>query len=662
MALQLAAALREFTGLPCVTRSTGEPLEMKLVRKQLADREAHISMLEQALQQREETRTVLAAEHESLQRQLDDARTLITRAHVAQTAWRAAEAASQRVLAAPPTVHETREPTPTSSAKRRAGIDAEYARLTAAAERSAAIDADYEAPTRTAEPAVPVAEQVRVEVVQASPPPPPPPPPPPLPPPTAGASQIAVSAPRALCVPAAISPALVSPPPVPASVGAHSAVPVQAYRQPEKSAKDSSVVEEVAALAASPLASPRVADEVVAEVAAEVAAAAEVEAALLQAAPPPHLHRASVSDDEDFDTMGWPDGTLPHAVSASQQQPATAAHVDIADENASADLFEQMRAEAALAASKRSSPLTAINNSIPMTIPHPPAVRAFVNVRLFFDYQKHAIAVARVRLVAGGNAHAAMPTLPHAPRVVGAAPVQVETAAVAQSPSPTTLSGMRVADTVLDALPDTQSGQVPAPVPAAHSGARDEGTNPIVENELVAASATRPMLNITVDAPLLEPSPPERLQRSASGGEDDEYSERTGDDDVDSDFELAGIEPPSKEPILQDYLCLSKLYGHSGGAPWPEDIEWERRWVSLYEDGSLWHADNGPSEVIGGACDGLVGRIELVNVLKCDFSEGHTDELCLSQSSKCHLLRLDDASSTSSLPTWCDSISKLRAR
>ena len=490
---------------------------------------------------------------------------------------------------------------------------------------------------------------------------------------------------------------------MPASLGAHSAVPVQAYQQPKNPANDSSVVEEAAALSASPLASPAaspgVEPEVADEVEAEVAAAAEVEAALLQAASPPHLQHASVSDDEDFDTMGWPDGALPHVVSASQQRPATPPHVeDMADENTSAHLFTQMRAEAVHAATQQSSPLTATNHSIPMTMPHPTAVRAFVDVRLFFDYQKHAIAVARVRLLAGGDAHAAIPTPPQAPRVGGAAPLQSETAAVAQSPSPTTLSGMRAADTVLDALPE--SGQVcgndckgdasamSGRAPMQASGRRfgdppAAARSPSVENEVVVAAApanaapanaapanaTLPMLNVTADAPPLEPSPPELLQRTASGGEDDDCSEGVeqgsespGDDDVDSDFELDGIEPPSEAPIVQDYLCLAKLYGHSGGAPWPEDIEWERRWVALYEDGSLWHADNGPSEATGGAPDGLVGRLELVNVLKCQFSEGCTDELCLSQLRKCHLLRLDDAASTSSLSTWCDSISQLRAR
>ena len=60
--------------LSCIAREPGDAQELKIVRKELAERDARISRLEVTLQQREEARLQMTAQHDALQRQLDDAR------------------------------------------------------------------------------------------------------------------------------------------------------------------------------------------------------------------------------------------------------------------------------------------------------------------------------------------------------------------------------------------------------------------------------------------------------------------------------------------------------------------------------------------------------------------------------------------------------------
>ena len=136
-----------------------------------------------------------------------------------------------------------------------------------------------------------------------------------------------------------------------------------------------------------------------------------------------------------------------------------------------------------------------------------------------------------------------------------------------------------------------------------------------------------------------------------------------GDDgDVDSDFELeADAAPPSSGALLSDYLLVAKLYGHNGldEAP-PEDIEWDRRWVAVYSDGVVWHADDGPSEATGNQPDGLLGRVLLTDVQRCEYTKSGEKMLSLSQAEKCHLMQLDE-SSTTQLDSWVGAFSQLLA-
>ena len=76
----------------------------------------------------------------------------------------------------------------------------------------------------------------------------------------------------------------------------------------------------------------------------------------------------------------------------------------------------------------------------------------------------------------------------------------------------------------------------------------------------------------------------------------------------------------------------------------------DARWVSFYRDGGLWHAD-GPEQTPANAADGTVGRVDLAAVFACQMTAGRSDQLCLSQAGKCHLLRRD-SKSTSSMSEW----------
>ena len=117
-----------------------------------------------------------------------------------------------------------------------------------------------------------------------------------------------------------------------------------------------------------------------------------------------------------------------------------------------------------------------------------------------------------------------------------------------------------------------------------------------------------------------------------------------------------------KWEAMRDCLKLAKLYGHDGiDAASPDNIEWDRRLVTLHADGTLWHADDD-----GGADDGEMGRVDLAGVVQCAFAKGTSDEICLSQEDgrnggKCHLLRLDE-SSTTKIHEWHKAIFKLHAQ
>jgi len=137
-------------------------------------------------------------------------------------------------------------------------------------------------------------------------------------------------------------------------------------------------------------------------------------------------------------------------------------------------------------------------------------------------------------------------------------------------------------------------------------------------------------------------------------GDDDEDEEDEDTNDVDSDFELDEGEEPTSAPGLGDFLLMAKLYGHDGfGTAPPDNIIWDRRWIELHPDATLWHADEQPQHEYTG----MLGRLDLADVFACDFTVGRNDELCLSQPGKCHLLRADVSSATH-IRQWHDAILK----
>jgi hypothetical protein len=180
------------------------------------------------------------------------------------------------------------------------------------------------------------------------------------------------------------------------------------------------------------------------------------------------------------------------------------------------------------------------------------------------------------------------------------------------------------------------------------------------ESEAVAAAAVAP-----VTAAPTEP-------QASDGGdeydgddgyyEDDYVDDADGEeDDVDSDFDVPeGAVPPQGEALIQGYIELAKLYGHSGldSAPPPDmQIEWDRRWGSVHADGTFWHADDGPD----GGPDNIVGRIQLAHVTRCAFTNGRSEEICLSQDDKCHLLRItDECQSTKTIDDWHKVLARAR--
>ena len=95
-----------FQNLPCLAREPGEPRELLLVRKELATRDDQISRLEQQLQQREDARQTMAEAHDSLKRQLEDAKALVYKVEAVRAARLEAESKASAVLAGSPSAQQ----------------------------------------------------------------------------------------------------------------------------------------------------------------------------------------------------------------------------------------------------------------------------------------------------------------------------------------------------------------------------------------------------------------------------------------------------------------------------------------------------------------------------------------------------------------------------
>ena len=74
----------------------------------------------------------------------------------------------------------------------------------------------------------------------------------------------------------------------------------------------------------------------------------------------------------------------------------------------------------------------------------------------------------------------------------------------------------------------------------------------------------------------------------------------------------------------------------------------------------MWHADDGPSEATGNQPDGLLGRVLLTDVQRCEYTKSGEKMISLSQAEKCHLMQLDE-SSTTQLDSWVGAFSQLLA-
>ena len=122
--------------------------------------------------------------------------------------------------------------------------------------------------------------------------------------------------------------------------------------------------------------------------------------------------------------------------------------------------------------------------------------------------------------------------------------------------------------------------------------------------------------------------------------------------DFDSDFDLPiGVAEPTEPPLLRDLLLVAKLYGHDALVePPPDDIEWDLKDVSLHADGTLWHVE-----------DDLVGMLDLQNVVAQGYTAGTSDEICLSQAGKCHLLRIGEGGKVP-LKDWSDAVARFVPR
>ena len=855
--------------LPCLARAPGEPRELLLVRKELVARDERISRLEQQLQQREEMRRMMAAEHEALKRQLDDARDLVNTVDAARVARVAAEERARSVLAGSPSAQQllAQELQELQKAEERAR-QAREQRRRAAAERKAALEASLEAkialvnspavfppsPSLTA-PEVPVAPVTPVplspdpplaasdstpvaeSVVLSTAPPPTPPYPTSAPPEeqiAAGPSQPSPEPPL-LQQPQLDSPMLQpATPPAPVVQDEASALltpPVVVPAASPQPSIESADLEEPSA--------QQVADQ----------AAAEVAAALQAASPAPTPYGGGApEDDEDFDTMGWPDGASEQAVTPQPgRSPLPAAEA----EEDNMQMMESLRAEAAFAAGQ-SPPSMLVSATTPISSPAlgSTLVRAAIDVRAS-NGSDGSTTVATLRLLAGNEASASLaeaadvamreaspvssqpvvpeglstevtqplempPTPPvtsgetgHAVEVqrqelarlqeasrqkaaqLAAAQGAAQTAeqqdeeaqrgllaaqaelvaarqaedarlqrvaeqgppskkkkgglwgamglkkkAAAPQPSDETPSAdlaaleqavarfTQISDASREAKATataeaervrraaeeaeaeqsrvaaeqtatvTASATVESPPAAAATPASEAireteatavaertvqvsmaATSSSIVTHMPAAQGATPAaqgatptvahiapVTVTVPAPVSAPALPKQSEFVSAElefdgedyyeeeGEDGEYYE---DDGEDSDFDLPqGVDLPNSTPVLEDYLLVAKLYG-----PPPDTVKWDLRWVVLYNDRSLWHADDGPSEETGGLPDGAMGRLDLADVVRCDYTQGRTDELCLSQNAKCHLLRIDSDSVTT-LGAWREALQK----
>lgn len=968
LALEWENLFCDLKTMPCLARAPGEPRELLLVRKELAEREARISKLEQTLQQREEARTAMVAEHESLRRQVDDARTLVAKVEAARAAREAAEAQAKNLLAGSPSAQqllarelqelqeaedrarEAREQRRKAATQRKAAVDAELSAKAALRNdpaagvtpiRSAAVPTPAAVPPASGEPAAagrpgsPAAPKMSgatspptTNVVAAS---------------AGGALQQSASPPASPLFVAAEAhaartplsgdggavapapsapapPAPPTPPPAPSATPAPpappgfvdaswappdappAAMPVHAYRTPPAppSPADALSVDAQSSVDA---------DE------AAVAAAAEVEAALQVAAAPTHQNHAA-EDEEDFDTMGWPDDSSPSGPGPAVVPTSPSAPALEAEDVMGAQMMADLRAEAAHAAAR---PLLATGTPSPLrhvtapastplrsTVTRPP-VRAIIAVRgvrgyagvvstsvrlvpvteiadapvsaspaallgapptvvdapkvmmAAVDAPAPAVGVGAAQAAAGsglsppareplarappalappspapvppspalaasavphaavddgmgagvvgGNGDArvapaaATPSAEQQPERLGAPPPPSDAAAGALAAGSAALDAQHAEvarlnelsrlsaslagtaeaalitagqqeDEALRELRDVQAklqaarqaeeerqaraaaAPPPAAAPKKKGGLWGMGKKKAATPQKAAAApeddAPDPELAALEDAAakftqlsaamaqaraaaaeqaeharqkaaadtekveaasraaaaaaaaaadeaaqaaaaqavaarddakgaLLDPLPPMPPASGAmpsavagkeaspdaylleEGEELDDFYEDDGEEagDVDSDFELLpGAEPPSSQPLLEDFLQVAKLYGHDGlDAPPPDDIEWDRRWTALYDDGTLWHADEAPRDAEDGVQE-LLGRVELKDAVRCDFSMGRTDEICLSQDAKCHLLRLD-ATSTTELPAWREQIAHI---
>jgi len=201
---------------------------------------------------------------------------------------------------------------------------------------------------------------------------------------------------------------------------------------------------------------------------------------------------------------------------------------------------------------------------------------------------------------------------------------------------------------------------VPTVVPSVPTSVPQPVLQPAMQ-QLVAPIAPSSAAPVSpLPAAPVAPAMQEVLRPVSSVAERDveDYADGGSDEDVDSDFELSDdAEELADPPLLQDHLRLAKLYGHNGlgNITPPDNIIWERRWVVLRPDASLWHEDE---HLPGQAQMEAMGRLDLASVFACELTGGGEEQLCLSQTAKCHLLK-KDPSSTTSIHEWRDAISML---
>lgn len=144
-----------------------------------------------------------------------------------------------------------------------------------------------------------------------------------------------------------------------------------------------------------------------------------------------------------------------------------------------------------------------------------------------------------------------------------------------------------------------------------------------------------------------------------------------GDEDSeDSDYDLMEEDAPAGNPVFSGWLRIAKVYikgiEEIHGAV---DIEFDRHWVTLHPDGYLWHSEGNPAS----GDPGLLGRLDLNDLIECKFNERRPNEICLTQEGRdqkgrCHLLRPEseehDGQRAERLPlmsTWLKQIKQTQA-